>query len=68
LWDNGNLAGQNGFENFITGNLGLYYDGVYSDKELSSEVLFWECEDTDTNNEKKSDDNESKSFFSFFGD
>lgn len=45
LWDGrgiDKLASQNIFEDFLTNTLGIYIDGVYSDKNKSKQVLFWE--------------------------
>ncbi len=45
LWDGrglDKLASQNFGENILTNTLGMYIDGVYSNKEKSKEVLFWE--------------------------
>ena len=45
LWDGrgiDKLASQNIFEDFFTNTLGGYIDGVYSDKNKSKQVLFWE--------------------------
>lgn len=45
LWDGKGLnqmASQGNVANFVTNTLGLYWDGFYSDKNKSKEVLFWE--------------------------
>lgn len=45
LWDGrgvDKLASQSFLEDFLTNSLGMYYDGLYSDKKLSKEILFWE--------------------------
>jgi hypothetical protein len=49
LWDGrgiDKLASQKekllGLANFFTNSIGLYWDGFYSNKELSKKVLFWE--------------------------
>ncbi len=45
LWDGrgvDKLAKQGFYENFITNTLGMYWDGIYSDKNKSKKVLFWE--------------------------
>lgn len=45
LWDGkgvNQMASQNAVENLITNTFGVHWDGVYSDKGKSKEVLFWE--------------------------
>ena len=45
LWDGrgaNKLASQNDISNFFTNTMGLYWDGLYSNKGISKEVLFWE--------------------------
>lgn len=45
LWDGkgiDKLASQNILENFFTNTLGVYIDGIYSNKNKSKQVLFWE--------------------------
>ena len=36
------LASQDALGNFLGNTLGLYWDGIYSDKNKSKEVWFWE--------------------------
>lgn len=45
LWDGrglDKLASQDALGNFLGNTLGLYLDGIYSDKNKSKEVWFWE--------------------------
>jgi len=45
LWDGrgvDKLASQSQLANFLTNTLGLFWDGWYSDKNKSKQVLFWE--------------------------
>lgn len=47
LWDGkglNKLAGYNLLENFVTNTLGIYIDSIYSNKEKSKQVLFWEIQ------------------------